>query len=491
MSSLIVVETPSRWPFDVPGVEVVAARDYLTDAGYSPLRRAKVFNLCRDYSYQSVGYYVSLLAEARGHRPKPDIRTIQEMKSQTILRVATDELDDLIQRSLAPLKSDEFLLSIYFGQNTAERYRRLSLRLSSLFDAPLLRAKFVRNQRWTLTTLQPIASSGIPMSHRPEVARFAAEYFAGRQGGSRRRATPRYELAILVNPADADGDGPSNRGALRKFERAAQELGIGVTFVTKDDYSRLGEFDALFLRETTQVNHHTYRFAQRAAAEGLVVIDDPQSIVRCTNKVYLAELFERHKIPAPRTMVVHADNIDAVAARLGLPCVLKRPDSSFSQGVVKVEGEPELKEAAAKILAKTSLFIAQEFLPTEFDWRIGVLDGEALYACRYHMAKEHWQIIRHEEGAEASFGDVDTVPLGEVPKPILRTAVRAAKLIGNSLYGVDMKLSGKKPYVIEVNDNPSIDSGYEDKILGDMLYRRILEWFVARMDRRAAGEMRA
>ncbi len=78
------------------------------------------------------------------------------------------------------------------------------------------------------------------------------------------------------------------------------------TLITKDEYGRIAEFDALFIRETTAVNHHTYRFSRRALAEGLVVIDDPESIIRCTNKVYLAELFARNRIPHPRTVVVHA-----------------------------------------------------------------------------------------------------------------------------------------------------------------------------------------
>ena len=84
---------------------------------------------------------------------------------------------------------------------------------------------------------------------------------------------------------------PSNERALEKFEKAAERMGHRrCELITATISRRLAEFDALFIRETTSVNHHTYRFARRAAAEGLVVIDDPESIVRCTNKVYLAEL---------------------------------------------------------------------------------------------------------------------------------------------------------------------------------------------------------
>jgi hypothetical protein len=126
--------------------------------------------------------------------------------------------------------------------------------------------------------------------------------------------------------------------------RAAKAEGLAPSLIDKEDFGKLAEFDALFIRETTSVNHHTFRFASRAEAEGLVVIDDPISILRCTNKVYQAELFLRHGIPSPRSMIVHRDNRNHLFERLGSPCVLKRPDSSFSQGVVMAATETELRE---------------------------------------------------------------------------------------------------------------------------------------------------
>ena len=49
----------------------------------------------------------------------------------------------------------------------------------------------------------------------------------------------------------------------------------------------------------------------------------------------------------------------------------------------------------------TDLLLAQKFMPTDFDWRVGVLDGEPLFVCQYQMAQGHWQIIKHgPNGAE-------------------------------------------------------------------------------------------
>ena len=81
-----------------------------------------------------------------------------------------------------------------------------------------------------------------------------------------------------------------------------------------------------------------------------MVIDDPESIVRCTNKVYLAELLERHEIGCPRTLIVHKDNVSEVPLWVGFPCVLKQPDGSFSRGVVKVTDEVELQQQLEQML---------------------------------------------------------------------------------------------------------------------------------------------
>ena len=115
MNILLVVNNPKNWPLDIPGVNVVAARTYLTDSAYFEGKRTRVFNLCRSYSYQSTGYYVSLLAAARGHKPMPDINTIQDLKSPHVVQALSEDLEELIQSKLHRLQSSEFTLSIYFG----------------------------------------------------------------------------------------------------------------------------------------------------------------------------------------------------------------------------------------------------------------------------------------------------------------------------------------------------------------------------------------
>jgi glutathione synthase/RimK-type ligase-like ATP-grasp enzyme len=131
--------------------------------------------------------------------------------------------------------------------------------------------------------------------------------------------------------------------------------------------------------------------------------------------------------------------------------------------------------------------IAQEFLPTPFDWRIGIFDRKPLYACQYFMAEKHWQIINRESDEDSRYGRVKTMPVELAPSSVVRTALKAANLIGDGLYGVDLKQIGRKCYVIEVNDNPTIQSGVEDSVLKDTLYQRIMEGFLQRLERRRQG----
>jgi glutathione synthase/RimK-type ligase-like ATP-grasp enzyme len=485
MSTLIVVDSPEDWPLDGDGLSVVAARAYLTDPAHGEDRAARVVNLCRSYRYQSLGYYVSLLAEARGHKPLPRAGTIEDLQSHHLVRILTAELAELVEQTLAPFAAERLDVAVYFGCTRIERCTVLARQLFSLLRTPLLRASFERDHgRWRIRAIRLIGTRDIPPEERDFALDAARRYLGG--PGRGRNGGARHDLAILHNPQGTEL--PSNPQALRKFAEAAEALGMRAEFITPNDFARLPEFDALFIRDTTFVHHYTYRFARRAAAEGLVVIDDPDSILKCNNKVYLAELLARHQLPAPRTVMVHRDNIDQIVPMLALPCVLKQPDSSFSVGVDRVDNETALRAKVAELLGRSDLIVAQEWMPTEFDWRVGVLDGRAIFVCKYYMAAGHWQIIDHNGAGGRAEGRVETLAVGEAPEEAVRIALQAARLIGDGFYGIDIKQVGNRYCIVEINDNPNVDAGNEDAVLKDALYREVMGVFLRRLAQRRHRE---
>jgi len=481
VKKIVVVSDQSDARLLPDSIEIVTAEEYLsTMMGWAQSRqRVRVINLCRSYQYQKIGYYVSLLAEARGHQIIPAPLTLQQFGDAPSLSVS-EEADSVMQKTLARLKSSSFTLSVYFGKNLSEHYRPLCRWIAGVIDAPLVRARFENKQGWILRSVKPISLNEVPSSHFDFVRKSAREYFYAHGSKSRRLKRAQYNLAILIDKKEQNP--PSDDRALEKCMKACAQYNLGARLITPDDLSTLSDFDALFIRATTAVNNFTYTFAQRAESKGLVVIDDPLSIVRCTNKVYLSELLRRHKLPQPQTFICRQGEIVAQAEKLGFPCVLKIPDSSFSLGVQKVEDTTQLLHVCAQYIKNSSLLLLQEYMPTEFDWRIGVLSGRALYACKYFMARGHWQIYNWSSSKKGEkSGKFETVPIEMVPSGIIRLAEKAASAIGTGLYGVDIKQKGNDVYVIEINDNPSIESGVEDKVLKGQLYQSIAHCFFSRI----------
>lgn len=484
MKFLIVIDDPSSFNINLPNTKIISANSYLTDNDYSGREDFKVFNLCKSYKYQSYGYYVSLLAEARGHKPVPNISTIQDIKNNSIIKIESEEIEEIIQRSLKGISSDKFVLDVYFGKNFVSKYDTLSSQIFKLFYIPFSRVTFVRSSKeWYVQNITPLSMGDIPDEHKSFVLKCFEEFFSKKRMHTlRKKISYRYSMAILYDSTSEKS--PSNEKAIKKFVDIAESVGIETEIITKEDYNRIPEFDILFIRETTGVNDHTYKFSRRASAEGLVVIDDPWSILKCCNKVYLTELLRNNDVSIPKTIIIKKNNggTKKVIEEIGFPIVLKKPDGSFSLGVKKANNEKELNTFLSEFFEKSDLVLGQEFIPTLFDWRIGVLNKKTIFACKYYMANKHWQIAKRNSNEKMVYGDVEAVPINEVPKKVLREALKAANLIGDGLYGVDLKEINGKAYIIEVNDNPNIDHGDEDKVLGDSLYSEIINYFVNKLE---------
>jgi len=488
--TLLVVDDLSDWNPYYPSNQVITFESYLATEQDQSQQRVRIINLCSSYKYLSDGYYCSLLAEARGHHVIPSVKVLNDLGKKALYRLQLDDLEETLGKGAFKTadKDSEITLMSYFGTTPDPAFQDLARQLFERFSCPILEVTLRwYAKQWEIADLKAVSHRHLNDAQQTVFADALDKFSTKVWRKGRTRKAARFDLAILINPEEQLP--PSNRGALKKFIKIGRQLGIEIELITQQHFIRLSEFDGLFIRETTNIDHHTYRFAKKAEAEGLVVIDDPTSMLRCTNKVYLADLFRTHKVPTPKTWLLHkgnASHLDRVEAEAGFPVVVKIPDGSFSRGIVKVNDRKELELKVEELFQKSALLLAQEFLYTDFDWRIGIFNNKPLYACRYYMVKNHWQIYRHGSSRTDS-GSFATLPTFEVPKAVLDAALKATQPIGNGLYGVDVKEKDGKGYVIEVNDNPNIDSGVEDKYLGDELYRLIMSELLRRMENRSKG----
>ena len=463
---------------------IVTAQQFLA-LGHMLGAGVKVLNLCPCDEYLSSGYYVSLIAEARGNRTLPSIDTISGLVTKRLYQQYLEELTRLLPTPevLEPLRSAKtghVSIELYFGQTDQPWARQIARRCYQLFAAPVLEIQIVaRKGKWAIDYIWPLSISSVDAADRP---RFMAALMAALNPSLPRPAGRRgypFDLAILVDPDEKMP--PSDARALTLITRALAKQEIHAELIRKDDFKRLNAFDALFIRTTTNIDHYSYRFSRKAAELGLPVIDDPQSILRCSNKVFLAEALTRAGLDTPETRLVTRANLSAIAKSQSYPCVLKIPDGSFSRGMVKAKSAEEFMSGAQSMLDDSFVILAQEFLPTEFDWRIGILDGKPIFACKYFMSRGHWQIYHHKSAGQVSSGGFACCTLEEVPAVVLQASVRASLTIGDGLYGVDVKHVADRAIIIEVNDNPNIDAGIEDKIYGDAIYAGLAAVFRRRI----------
>ena len=488
MRNVIVTDHEQDW-LQVPDAAVLTARSYLAEPEGGRDADVRVLNFSSTSRYQGRGYYVSLLAEARGQRPLPDVKTVEDLKSEARVQALAKQLAPLVQETLHPPEGEGFTLDVYLGKDPAQGHQALAEKLFACVRAPLLRARFARTGKdWRLEGVQAIGSSDVPQEHRAFLVQ-AAKAFLAEAPKRQRNRTAQPRLAILHDPNEKHK--PSNDGALERLLKTAPLVGLEAELIGPDALDRLEEFDALFNRASPEVDGFTYEFARRAESLGMPVVDDPESILRCLNKVYMHELMSRHRIAQPRTLVVHRANLDQVVATLGLPCVLKLPDSGFGLDVLKIESERQLQQEAERFFQISELIVAQEWLPTGFDWRVGVYDRRPLFVAKYFMARGHWKIVQVTEGERVIEGRTQAMAIGEAPEQVINTAVRAANLIGRGLYGVDLKQVEDRVYLIEVNCNPNLDAGNEDQVLGEALYREVLGVFARRIAETRSGAARA
>lgn len=270
--------------------------------------------------------------------------------------------------------------------------------------------------------------------------------------------------------------------ALMRLGQMAQRLGHRLDVLFRPDMYKIPQYHALLIRTLTDPLNSTYVASRLAQLHGLRVIDDPDSIIICCDKVHMYRYLLRSGVPMPATVFLQESDLThergaELLEQMGCPLVLKAPNSSFSMYVERVATPADFVQVGRRFERRADRVVVQQFVRSEFDWRVGVLAGEVLFVCRYGIPKKHWKILTYTQTGRVISGRVQGCDIGNANPRLLAIAVRAASAIGKGLYGVDLKQVGDDFVVIEVNDNPTIMEGEEDQ-KAPHLYERLIRYLV-------------
>lgn len=267
--------------------------------------------------------------------------------------------------------------------------------------------------------------------------------------------------------------------ALVNFKVAAHELGHQFEYVFRSDIQKIPDYDALFIRSLTDPLNAAYVAARTAELHGMRVIDDPNSIIVCCDKINMYMHMMRANVPIPETRFVGKQEVDKktiehLFEELGNPLILKAPHTSFSMHVDKVESVHAFQEVAKKYFRRADEIVVQKFVPSRFDWRVTTLNGRVLFVCKYVMPGDSWKIQRNDNG-HIIWAKIEAIDMATAPPKLIEAGLKAANAIGKGFYGVDLKEVNGEFIVIEVNDNPNIDAGGEDA-KNPEVYQRIVRY---------------
>jgi glutathione synthase/RimK-type ligase-like ATP-grasp enzyme len=485
MNKTLIITDDSNFKFERAGISTISFTDYVSQYPQKNEGKIQIINFCETKDYLSKGYYCSLLGEARKHKMLPSVSTINDLRKlekddENFLFMKGSYLN--LMKSIQASKITSF--NIYFGIADNEMCQKIAKWVFDNYPSPILHVQITQNNEERFVKISSRSFSELTESEKQNCIKCLQTFISKNWRLSKKEKRFRWDMAILVNPDEEQP--PSDKKAIQLFIKAAEKLGIHAACITKKNLSSISQYDALFIREGTAIDHYTYKLARKAEQEGIVAIDDSNSILRCCNKVYLHDAYSYNQVNSLKTIFVYDDNpstIETIESTFAYPMVIKMPESSFSKGVHKANNKEELQNFLKTFLSSSALVLIQEYMYTPFDWRIGVLNGRPIFACKYYMAANHWQIYSYKKNKVES-GKFETLPTFEVPKSVLNAAIKASKIVGNGLYGVDLKQKGKQVYLVEVNDNPNIDSGVEDLYLGNELYMLVMLEFLNRLEKR-------
>ncbi len=187
-------------------------------------------------------------------------------------------------------------------------------------------------------------------------------------------------------------------------------------------------------------------------AMGVPVVNSAAAIARSRDKVRCLQLLAAGHVDIPRTIMAHdtsgmARLVEAVG---GLPCIIKLLQGTQGVGVMIANSVTEARSIVETFAALGQDVCLQEFIAESKgrDVRALVVGDQVVGAMRRQAQAGEFRSNLHR-GGEGSALTLDPV--------YVSTAVKAARLIGLEICGVDL-LEGKDgPRVMELNSSPGFE----------------------------------
>jgi ribosomal protein S6--L-glutamate ligase len=214
----------------------------------------------------------------------------------------------------------------------------------------------------------------------------------------------------------------------------------------------LADYDAVIPRVGASITFYGTAVLRQFEMMGVFTPNSSDAILRARDKLRCLQLLARETIGLPAT--VFGDNPDDTNDLLAMlgdpPHVIKLNEGSQGQGVLLAEKRSASQSVIEAFRGLYANFLVQEFIreANGADIRCFVVGGKVVAAMRRQGREGEFRSNLHR-GGSASAAQLNAAEVD--------TALRAARVMGLNVAGVDLLRSKRGPLVLEVNSSPGLE----------------------------------
>jgi ribosomal protein S6--L-glutamate ligase len=215
---------------------------------------------------------------------------------------------------------------------------------------------------------------------------------------------------------------------------------------------QLQGFDAIIPRIGASITFYGTAVVRQFEMMGVYSLNESVAISRSRDKLRAMQLLSRHDIGLPTTGFANSTGDVAQLIQLvqGAPLVVKLLEGSQGRGVVLAETQQAAESVIDAFTGLKANILVQQYIPEAggSDIRCFVIGDKVVAAMKRQAPEGEFRSNLHRGGYAEKI---------KITPEERKTAVRATRILGLNVAGVDILRSNDGPMVLEVNSSPGLE----------------------------------
>ena len=212
------------------------------------------------------------------------------------------------------------------------------------------------------------------------------------------------------------------------------------------------ECEAIIPRIGYSITEEGVRRVRQFERMGVIVMNSSDGITRSRDKLIACQMMSSGNIPVPITaQVVSWEDTNRAISRVGgTPCVVKATEGTHGAAVFLAKTDQHARQLVYQMLERDMRPLVQEYIEESHgkDIRALVIGGKVVACMRRRANGDEFRSNFHLGG------NVEKVTIDPDYEKI---AIKAARILGLEIAGVDLLESDRGALVLEVNSSPGLE----------------------------------